>query len=125
MMRKTIQIYWKERREAYNMTLSANLVADSLQQFGGTMMLAQEREFFFSKVQMLSLSHADELRDDVLYISDARTLRKMSKKNFKNHFFVFSAKVSCLEQYSQFLNAITFSDEYSINDIIIGCIYIM
>lgn len=117
-MGKTIQIYWNERREAYNMTLSANLIADSLQQFGGTMMLAQEREFFFSKVQMLSLSHADELRDDVLYISDARTLRKMSKKNFKNHFFVFSAKVSCLEQYSQFLNAITFSDEYSINDII-------
>ena len=82
------------------MTLSANLVADSLQQFGGTMMLAQEREFFFSKVQMLSLSHADELRDDVLYISDARTLRKMSKKNFKNHFFVFSAKVSCLNTFA-------------------------
>lgn len=100
------------------MKLSLELITDSMKQFGGQLMLAQDRSFAFSKVQMLSLNHLADLQDDVLYISDPRTLRKMSKKDFKDRFFVFSAKTSYLEQYSQFLNAIAFSEEYSLNDVI-------
>ena len=100
------------------MNLSVDIIMEALKPFGAALVVSREEEFQFSSVQILSLDHLDELREDVLYISAPRTLRKLPKKYFKDHFFVFKASPTDLERYHQFVNTIIFGREHHINDVI-------
>ena len=100
------------------MKLSVDLIAESMAIFNVEVLLAQDREFMFSGIQMLSEETSEDLREDILYISQPKMLNKLSKAKFRNHFFVFKARSQQLERYKQFVNAIVFDEVFSHNDVI-------
>ena len=76
------------------MALPLNLIAEYLSDFSFDLLVAQpDRDFEFSRIQMLSPGYTGELEDDVLYVSEPKTLYRLPKSKFRDHFFVFRAKM--------------------------------
>lgn len=100
------------------MTLSIELIAQSMEKFGGELLLAQDRQFEFSKIQMLSPEAMDELCDDVLYVCEPKMLYKLPKGRFQDHCFVFRARTQQLERCKSFLNAIVYDGTFMLSDVI-------
>ena len=100
------------------MKLSVDIIMEAMAPFGGVLVVSREEPFQFSAVQILSLDHLDDLREDVLYVSAPRTLRRLPKKYFRDHFFIFRASPADLERYHQFVNTIIFEPQYHVNDVV-------
>lgn len=100
------------------MTLSVELVAESMQKFDVEIMLAQDRAFAFRTIQMLSAETAESLSEDVLYIAEPKMLYKLSKSKYRDHCFVFRARPAQIERYRSFVNAIVFGEAFSLGDVV-------
>lgn len=100
------------------MLLPIELISESMASFGGELLLAQDRPFQFRCIQMLPTDTSIELSDDILYVGATKTLCKLPKAKFKDHCFVFKAKVQQVERYRQFVNAIVLDENCEINDAI-------
>lgn len=100
------------------MALSVELIAESMEKFGVELLLAQDRPFVFRTIQMLSAETAEMLCEDVLYIAEPRLLRKLTKSKYRDHCFVFRAKVQQIEQYRSFVNAIVFDEAFTLGDVV-------
>lgn len=100
------------------MTLPLNLIAEYLSDFSTEVLVAQERDFAFSRIQILSPGYTGELYEDVLYVSDPKTLYRLPKSKFRDHFFVFRAKTPTIERYRQFINAFVVDESHPIGDVI-------
>ena len=88
------------------MALSLELIAETMKPYGAEILLAREQSFHFRQVKILALEDLPNLAEDVLYISQPKALRKLSRSVFRNHCFVFSARPSALERYRDLVNAI-------------------
>jgi len=88
-----------------------------MQQYHGSLLLAQDRPFHFKWVQLLCPDQPDTLSDETLYVSDAKTLRKLPKRAFQDHFFVFRANGSDISRYREFLNGILFDGAFSVGEV--------
>ena len=53
------------------MTLSVEMIAESMQPFGARVVMQQERTFAFRRVQMLTPESENTLEEDVLYVGDS------------------------------------------------------
>lgn len=99
------------------MALPLNIIAEYLSDLNVEVLVAQNREFEFSRIQILSSGYTGELSEDVLYISDPKTLYRLPKNKFRDHFFVFRAKIQTIERYRQFVNAFVLDENCSIGDV--------
>ena len=54
------------------MTLSVEMIAESMQPFGARVVMQQERTFAFRRVQMLTPESENTLEEDVLYAASQR-----------------------------------------------------
>ena len=101
------------------MALPLNLIAEYLSDFSFDLLVAQpDRDFEFSRIQMLSPGYTGELEDDVLYVSEPKTLYRLPKSKFRDHFFVFRAKMQTIERYQQYINAFVIDEAHPIGEII-------
>ena len=74
------------------MTLSVELIAESMQPFGAHVVRRQERPFAFRQVQMLTPEAETALEEDVLYIGEPKVIRRLPKALLRDHFFVVRAR---------------------------------
>ncbi|MFR0796982.1 MAG: hypothetical protein ACLSHG_12490 [Oscillospiraceae bacterium] len=58
------------------MTLSVEMIAESMQPFGARVVMQQERTFAFRRVQMLTPESENTLEEDVLYVSEPKVIRR-------------------------------------------------
>ncbi|MBO5556418.1 MAG: helix-turn-helix domain-containing protein [Oscillospiraceae bacterium] len=100
------------------MTLSLELIAETMADYGAEILLAREQSFCFRQVKILSLEDLPNLAEDVLYISQPKALRKLSRSVFRNHCFVFSAGSAAVERYRDLLNAIVFDEATPLGTVI-------
>lgn len=70
------------------MTLSVEMIAESMQPFGARVVMQQERTFAFRRVQMLTPESENTLEEDVLYVSEPKVIRRLPKGLLHDHFFV-------------------------------------
>lgn len=56
------------------MTLSVEMIAESMQPFGARVVMQQERTFAFRRVQMLTPESENTLEEDVLYVSEPKVI---------------------------------------------------
>ena len=63
------------------MTLSVEMIAESMQPFGARVVMQQERTFAFRRVQMLTPESENTLEEDVLYVSEPKVVRRLSYKS--------------------------------------------
>lgn len=97
------------------MKLSLNLIAESLSGFDAQVILATDREFEFSGVQILTLP-VETLEDDILYICEPRVLPRLKRALFADHCFIFKAKPQQI-QCKYPLNGIWLGDDTVLNDV--------
>ena len=57
------------------MTLSVEMIAESMQPFGARVVMQQERTFAFRRVQMLTPESENTLEEDVLYVGEPKVIR--------------------------------------------------
>lgn len=76
------------------MTLSVEMIAESMQPFGARVVMQQERTFAFRRVQMLTPESENTLEEDVLYVSEPKVIRRLPKGLLHDHFFVVRARSS-------------------------------
>lgn len=69
------------------MTLSVEMIAESMQPFGARVVMQQERTFAFRRVQMLTPESENTLEEDVLYVSEPKVIRRLPKGLLHDHFF--------------------------------------
>ena len=100
------------------MALSLELIAETMKPYGAEILLAREQSFHFRQVKILALEDLPNLAEDVLYISQPKALRKLSRSVFRNHCFVFSARPSALERYRDLVNAIVFDEATPLGTVI-------
>lgn len=74
------------------MTLSVEMIAESMQPFGARVVMQQERTFAFRRVQMLTPESENTLEEDVLYVSEPKVIRRLPKGLLHDHFFVVRAR---------------------------------
>lgn len=99
------------------MTLSMELIAESMEPFGVQVLLGQERAFCFRKVQMLTSEMVEELEEDVLYISEPKVIRRLPKNQLLDHCFVFHVRPGEEEHVRPGLNAIVYDERFSLGDV--------
>lgn len=100
------------------MALPLDIIVEYLSDYCGEVLIAQNQKFEFNSIQILSPGYTGELSEDVLYISDPKTMYRLPKSKFNNHFFVFRAKLQTIDRYRQFINAFVVDESFSIGDII-------
>ena len=61
------------------MTLSVEMIAESMQPFGARVVMQQERTFAFRRVQMLTPESENTLEEDVLYVSEPKVIRRVTE----------------------------------------------
>ena len=74
------------------MTLSVEMIAESMQPFGARVVMQQERTFAFRRVQMLTPESENTLEEDVLYVSEPKVIRRLPKGLLHDHFFSLSGR---------------------------------
>ena len=68
------------------MTLSVEMIAESMQPFGARVVMQQERTFAFRRVQMLTPESENTLEEDVLYVGEPKVIRRLPKGLLHDHF---------------------------------------
>ena len=96
------------------MTLSVELIAESMQPFGALVVMQQERTFAFRRVQMLTPESENALEEDVLYVSEPRVIRRLPKGLLRDHFFVVRARPEDAEPVRPGVNALLYDEQYSL-----------
>ena len=96
------------------MTLSVELIAESMQPFGARVVMQQERTFAFRQVQMLTPESENALEEDVLYISEPKVIRRLPKRLLSNHFFVVRARTEDAEPVRPGINALLYDEQHSL-----------
>ena len=99
------------------MTLSLELIAENLCPFGIKVVMQQKRSFEFKKVQMLTLEPENELEDDVLYISEPKIIRRLPKKQLRDHFFVVRTDPDDDSSVRPGINALLYDEKHSLGTI--------
>ena len=100
------------------MTISIELIAEALEPFGVRVQLSQEREFEFSKVQMLTPDGVDSLSEDVLYVCEPKMIRRLSKSQLRGRCFVVRARPGYEDVVRPGMNVISYNEQYSVGDVI-------
>lgn len=88
------------------MTLSVEMIAESMQPFGARVVMQQERTFAFRRVQMLTPESENTLEEDVLYVSEPKVIRRLPKGLLHDHFFVVRARPEDAEPVRPGVNAL-------------------
>lgn len=100
------------------MTLSVDLIAEALAPFGVHLQLAQDREFQFRKVQVLTPDGAASMEDDILYVCEPKMIRRLSKSQLRDRCFVVRARPGYEDVVRPGMNVITYDELYSVGDVI-------
>lgn len=100
------------------MTLSVELIAESMQPFGAHVVRRQERPFAFRQVQMLTPEAETALEEDVLYIGEPKVIRRLPKALLRDHFFVVRARPGDDEPVRPGINAIVYDEQHSVCSVI-------
>ena len=100
------------------MTISIDLIAETLESFGVRVQLAQDRQFEFKKVQMLTPDGADSLSEDVLYVCEPKMIRRLSKSQLRDRCFVVRVRPGYEEVVRPGMNVISYDEQYSVGDVI-------
>lgn len=95
------------------MTLSVEMIAESMQPFGARVVMQQERTFAFRRVQMLTPESENTLEEDVLYVSEPKVIRRLPKGLLHDHFFVVRARPEDAEPVRPGVNALLYDEQYS------------
>ena len=96
------------------MTLSVEMIAESMQPFGARVVMQQERTFAFRRVQMLTPESENTLEEDVLYVSEPKVIRRLPKGLLHDHFFVVRARPEDAEPVRPGVNALLYDEQYSL-----------
>ena len=96
------------------MTLSVEMIAESMQPFGARVVMLQERTFAFRRVQMLTPESENTLEEDVLYVSEPKVIRRLPKGLLHDHFFVVRARPEDAEPVRPGVNALLYDEQYSL-----------
>lgn len=96
------------------MTLSVEMIAESMQPFGARVVMQQERTFAFRRVQMLTPESENTLEEDVLYVSEPKVIRRLPKGLLHDHFFVVRARPEDAEPVRPGANALLYDEQYSL-----------
>jgi len=100
------------------MYLTIDLIAESMEPFGGKLLLAQKQPFPMKRLEMLCSAEQTVLSEDTLYVCESKTLSKLPKSSLKNHCFVFRADVSEMDRYDGTLNAIVFGEPFALSEVV-------
>ena len=92
------------------MTLSVEMIAESMQPFGARVVMQQERTFAFRRVQMLTPESENTLEEDVLYVSEPKVIRRLPKGLLHDHFFVVRARPEDAEPVRPGANALLYDE---------------
>lgn len=96
------------------MTLSVEMIAESMQPFGARVVMQQERTFAFRRVQMLTPESENTLEEDVLYVGEPKVIRRLPKGLLHDHFFVVRARPEDAEPVRPGVNALLYDEQYSL-----------
>ena len=99
------------------MYLTIDLIAESMERFGGKLLSAPTKQFRFRRAELLVSPEPAGLSEDVLYVCEARVLRKLPKDCLREHCFVFRAGAAERRQYGPGLNAVVFGEGFTPNEV--------
>lgn len=100
------------------MNISIDLVCEALEPFGVRVQLAQEREFLFKNVQMLTPGGIDEMSEDILYVCEPKMIRRLPKSRLRDKCFVVRSRPGYEEVLRPGMNVISYDEQYSVGDVI-------
>lgn len=99
------------------MTLSTELIVESLASFGAAALPTTGADHRFARVQLLSRNFTGDLPRDVLYVTELKVLRRIPKAQLRECCFVFQASPEEAARLSQCRNGIIYPAEYSLGDV--------